>query len=438
MMESTSRGTSSAAASAMLSKRNRSGNIGRSRRLVTLGVLAGSLLGLWIAVHRVSWLGPLIADNLRKVLGVEAVAKLEDVVYGIQDRVYRLWRKDDKPVTYWTVPEVPIPVFETEAKGCKVPPFMPREVGAMHDKPAAPGDGQWVAIGDARHPDDSPRMYKTLLHPDKMRSWAALSVVAIDLRRLALHAVAGEHEPRGATKEAQGYYRRALVAPEHHAVLVAAFNGGFKAEHGHYGMRVDGVTLIPPRPMSCGVALVDDKLVIDDWARLKTQETRASWWRQTPACLVDAGNLHVGLKTDAENTHWGATVDGDTVIRRSALGMSADGRVLYVGIGDHVTAKAIAVGMQHAGSHVVAQLDVNWSFPKFLLYRPRTPGSTSLVADKLSDGFDYSVDDYIRDRSPRDFFYVTRKDDDEVAQAVCGSRADAKDDEPARDGARDG
>ena len=106
--------------------------------------------------------------------------------------------------------------------------------------------------------------------------------------------------------------------------------------------------------------------------------------------------------------HWGATLDGETVIRRSAIGMAKDGTTMFVGISNHTTARVMAEGMQHAGAVQVAQLDVNWSYPKFVLYEPKGKGG-SLIAIALAEGFEFSKDEYIRSRSMRDFFYLTRK-----------------------------
>jgi len=378
----------------------------------------------------VPWLGSFIADSLRRVIGVEAVSRLEDFAYSVQDRFNRFWRADEKPKAYWTVPgssvAKPLPTASASADAeCKVPPFRPTDVGPVHKSWSAPGDGQWVAIKDSRHPTLTPRMFKTLVHPDKYRSWAAVSIVAIDRRQVKLHMMAGRHEPKARTREARSLQRPALIPTEHHDALLAAFNGGFKAEHGYYGMKIDGVVIIKPRPLACIIAMFPgDELVIGDWERLKARVPKALWWRQTPACMVDQGKFHDGLVSE-KNTYWGATLNGDTVIRRSAIGLSKDGQVLYSGIGDHTTARAIAVAMKHVGATNVAQLDVNWSYPKFVVYEPRSAEDKELIATKLCDGFEFSEGQFIRHREARDFFYVTRKSDELVSKEQCPRDAPA-------------
>ena len=136
--------------------------------------------------------------------------------------------------------------------------------------------------------------------------------------------------------------------------------------------------------------------------------------------MVEHGVLHPGLRGE-RSTFWGATLDGETIIRRSAVGLSADRKVLYVGIGDSTSAKAIAVGMSHAGAVDVAQLDVNWSYPRFVLYRPRETGAHELVATALCPGFEFGEDEYVRERADRDFFYLTRKSKERVEAAACAA-----------------
>jgi hypothetical protein len=395
----------------------------RRRLLVAAVLLPAAVFGMWIAVHRVPWLGPLVANTLRSVIGVEAVTDLEETAYGMQDRWNRFWRDGDEPEAYWDVPErapaTPAPVTTTES-GCSIPTFAQDDVGPVHESWSAPGDGVWVPIADSQHPSDSPRMLKTLLHPDRIRSWAAVSVVAVDLRQVDLHMMAGSYEPKNSTKEAFKYERKAIIAAAQHGELLAAFNGGFRAEHGHYGMKVDGVTLVKSRRLSCFIAKYPDhRLRVGDWEALKDTADQAVWWRQTPGCMVDEGKLHPGLRSE-KNTYWGAALDGDTIIRRSALGLSPDGKVLYVGIGDFTTAKVMALGMQHAGAKYVAQLDVNWSYPKFVLYEPRDESSSELVATPLCKGFEFSEDEYVRKRADRDFFYLTRTPQPRIEAAVCG------------------
>ncbi len=375
----------------------------RLRRVLrAAGYVSGALvvvsMGLVWGVHHFPWLGPALADGLRAVIGPRAVAKLEDWAYDLDDRWQRFRRRGEAPQTYWQVPsDDPAPVSPPIADaGATTPPFRPNDVGPMALR--ATGDGKWIAVptdGD----EGRPLLYKTLLHPDASRAWAELFVVAVDLRRVKLRAIAGSVDPEASTAEGRKYARPAVVPEKDRATLVAAFNGGWKADHGHLGMKVDGVTLLPPRDTSCTVTVLDDDSVhVAPWTDLRSLEPSMRFYRQTPPCLYRGGKRHPGLAIE-DTKNWGAAVGGEAVIRRSAIGLDERGETLFVGITNHTTAPALADGMHHAGAFDVAELDVNWSFPKFLVFH-------QLEASTLFPGFVFDKDEYVRKRSPKDFFYL--------------------------------
>ncbi len=381
------------------------------RRRLGIAALSLPVLALvgWLAVHNIPGFGPLVADTLRALFGNAFVAWLEDTAYGVQDWLFTKTKGDAPPEPMWEVPaSAAAPAPPPSASSAPVePPFSLANLKPMYDNIATAGDGVWVPHVDPRKPDDRVRILKTFLHPDKNRSWSVVAVLAVDLKQVDIHAVAGRHEPESKTKEAKAYERKAVIPPEHHDILIAAFNGGYKSTHGDYGMKVDGVVLTPPRALCCVFAkMKDGSLLIRDWDTIEAKEPDMLWWRQTPICMYDLGKPHPALSMPKMG--WGASsVSGTTVIRRSAVGLNEDRSLLYVAIGDHVTGKAIAEALHHAGAHSIAQLDVNFSYPKFLSYRSE---GGKLVPVPLTDNFEYEPDQYIGPtRSQRDFFYLTRR-----------------------------
>ncbi len=390
----------------------------RRARRGCLGLLiAGPLvvLGLWIAVHRVQWLGPWLAETLRGVIGADGVTWLEETAYGLEDRWNRVWRSDEAPQARWTVPRASALATDespearakpSAAAPVSLPPFALESVGPLYKWLAAEGDGQWAPVPDPARPQASPVQLKTLIHPDKRRVWSELFVVAIDLRQIELHFIEGAVEPKTHVPEARDYERRGLIPDEHQALLVAAFNGGFRAIHGRWGLGVGPVTLIQPRKLGCTIGRrPDGSLVISHWEDL-TGTDQLQWWRQGPPCLLRGGERHGGL-WDPDAKGWGAAIGGDTVIRRSALGLNAARDVLYVAVTNFTSAQVLADGMKHLGAVDVAQLDVNWSYPKYVTF-PRGPDGRR-VATSLFKGFKVGPDDYLRVSAPRDFFYLARK-----------------------------
>jgi hypothetical protein len=250
-------------------------------------------------------------------------------------------------------------------------------------------------------------MFKTLLHPDGPRPFAAVAVVAIDLSRVELFLEPGRFVPESTEPAARGMARPGLIPDEHQGTVLAAFNGGFKTEHGRLGMHVRGTTLVRAQPWGCSVVRHrDGRVLIDTWTELPGEVADRLWWRQGPQCLVRNGQYGAGVLQE-ENRNWGTSVAGSTFIRRSAVGLDAAGKVLFVGIGDPVTAGSLARAMNHAAANTVAQLDVNWSLPKFLTFVPEKPGSERRIAEPLYPGLIFSRGEYLRDPSSRDFFYLT-------------------------------
>ncbi|HVR21369.1 MAG TPA: phosphodiester glycosidase family protein [Polyangiaceae bacterium] len=377
----------------------------RSRWLfgaVALGALI--LMATWTAVRTVPWFGPFVADGLRTLLGSERVTKLEEAVAAVEDDVKQVTNGGQGRTLSDATPAALL-VASPQAFAPRTVERRPADVTPPYTKVSTREDGVWLPV--STRAGGAPSLYRTMLHPDTTRAYAELFVFALDLSKLEVRAVAGSVEPksdRAGTKSG-----RPGVVPEiDRPKLVAAFNGGFKAEHGQFGMMVDGRELLAPKQHSCTLASTrDGALRIGTWTELESTRGELAWWRQTPGCMFENGVLHPGLRSP-DTKNWGATLDGNTVIRRSAVGLSSDGKTLFVGISNSTTARAMAFGMNHAGAVTVAQLDVNFSFPRFLLYQPdaETGELSALGAVK---GLLYEADEYLERASTRDFFYVTAR-----------------------------
>ena len=387
------------------------------------GAIAGltaavGLGGVWSAIHAFPGFGPACADAARALVGPGPVAQAEDFVYGVEDRIKGLVYSDAPPKTFWDPPAGPpddpppaqLPIASMEPVA---PTFLPAPFEPPVSAVAAPTDGQWIAVADPGAPRDPARMYKTTVHPDGRRRYAAVAVIAIDLERVDLRLVAGTLEP--ASAEVPPSARPGVVPAARCGDLMAAFNGGFKVMHGHYGMMLDGRTFLPPRETSCTVALYDDGSIrIRTWSALAEGQggtegaARMTGYRQTPPCLVEEGRISDPLV--AGETHgWGAAVGGETAIRRSAVGLDATGRRLLYAIGESVTAGTLARAMKAAGAEDAAQLDVNAAYPRFVFYGHARPGELPMATGALIPDIAFARHEYVGRPEGRDFFYLTRK-----------------------------
>jgi hypothetical protein len=430
-----------------------------NRREPMLAIGAVALLGalgagaVW-AVHDLPQAGPFIANSLRKVVGIQGVANLEQVVASAEDVVMRLRDQPSRSLSEMSPSivggDVPLavaaplapgsleaniqrPPAPLDADGVPSPPaaaeaslsvasvFTPAPVLPPYPEVAAPGDGVWVPVPDPERPEAPALMYKTLLHPDPERRYAELFIVSMPTALIKLTSVPGSEEPASENPASAGIPGRGLIPKNQREELLAAFNGGFRVEHGHHGMMLNGVTIVPPRPDMCSVfGYEDGSLQIGTHSRLAAQHEKPVWYRQTPRCMVERGALHPGL-SDPNARGWGTTLEGETVIRRSAIALSQDEKTLLVGVTNFTTARALALGMRAAGGYDVAQLDVNRSFPKFLLF-PRDENGVRHGATLFS-GFLYQPAEMIDDPNPRDFFFVTRRPRDERTEAAPAAAA---------------
>src|SRR5260221_5389865 len=103
-------------------------------------------------------------------------------------------------------------------------------------------------MNDGRRRGEQAYMMKTLLHPAGGRSWVEVFVVAVDLRRVRLYAVAGTREPAADSPEGEKYERSALIPSQHDEELLGAFNGGFMTQHGGVGLENDRGNPVQPKP----------------------------------------------------------------------------------------------------------------------------------------------------------------------------------------------
>jgi hypothetical protein len=297
------------------------------------------------------------------------------------------------------------PKVETPSKPDDPPAgaFPPPAFAPPFPRTASEGDGTWTPFVPAGA-GEAALLYKTTVHPDAVKPQIYVVVVAIDLARVGIHLVAGTHEPL--SEEVPPQHRPGLIPPADLQKLIAVTNGGFMTRHGNWGMVIRGETFQPPQPEGCSVALLDGRVEIRTHAALTHKPSEMRALRQTPPCLVERGKVNPFLLGAEKPRAWGMSETGGIDIRRSALGVSPDGRTLFYGLGEWVTPRQMAETMRVAGALDVAELDVNWSYTRFLLYGP---GPTPEVTETLIPKTKHAPGQYVRKPAERDFFYLVRR-----------------------------
>jgi hypothetical protein len=287
------------------------------------------------------------------------------------------------------------------------PPVPPPKFAPPFEKTAQASDGAWEPLVEG--PKGEPALlYRSTVHPHPIKPQVYAAIVAIDLTRTDVRLVAGTDEPE--TKTVPESKRTGLVPPDALDDLLVVFNGGFMAKHGKYGMMLDGEEFLTPREDACAVARrKDGSFWIAPWTEMKGKNDELTFYRQTPACLIDQGNLHPDLDSDYKMRKWGGQNNGQKDTRRSAIGLDASGKILFYGLGEWVFAKDLAVAMKAAGAVSAAELDINWSYTRFLLMGRPSAGEPVQVLSTLVPKIEHSKRGYVEKAATRDFFYVTKK-----------------------------
>lgn len=399
--------------------------------MLATGIMVAGIVGfggLVLVVSANPAAGAHGSDILRALMGDQATAAIEGALFQVQDAIqqveYGLGLA--KPATPWQVPS-----RTAAASTAKPPDHKPSEATGGKSSPLAlvpnsssqtssmfpvrkawqpaplsplggrPGEGLWAPYLQ----DSSGRTvaYRAFLVPDANRPYAIVAVVAFDLSHTRLHFVLGYKEPYSP----DGPKRSGAMpaADKQPGVLLAMFNGGFKANNGHYGAMADGIQALPPIPGLGTVAIYNDGEVrIGAWGHDLQPSPNMVAWRQNGPLVIQDGRINPMIYND-NAVDWGYTFKGVVPTWRSGIGISPDRGTLYYFAGPSLSVEALANCMQDAGVSQAIQLDINnyWVFFAAIHWTNGKP-----IPDPLFPQMDQNTDRYLYPYE-RDFFYVTAK-----------------------------
>jgi hypothetical protein len=368
--------------------------------------------------------GAAMADWLRGIIGPEAVAEIESVSFRIQDifNQTRYQVSGGQAQISWADPAGTAPAVKPVKPNTSQTintslPARPLNIPANDTKPLdrsgidvviAPSEvDNWQAFGPAV--GNTPIMARAGVKPDPARPYAQAMLVRIDLSQVQLHLVAGTVEPV-AEKGTPAFVRPGDIPQSDRASLLAAFNGGFKAIHGGYGMMANGVTILPPLANMATIAMYNDSHIsIGAWGRDITSTPDLIAYRQNCPLLIDAGQINPHVN-DESRKEWGYTVKNLDTTWRSGVGISQDGRFLIYAVGNSVTVESLAQALQQAGAYYAMQLDINGFYTRFVTYTPADNAKSAypVVASKLLNQMSGDPAQFLHPYD-RDFFYITAR-----------------------------
>jgi hypothetical protein len=187
--------------------------------------------------------------------------------------------------------------------------------------------------------------------------------------------------------------------------LVAAFNGGFKFSTGAGGFMSYGRVGVPVRDgLGSIVTYTDGRTDIGSWhMEVPAPAAKVVSVRQNLTLLIDHGHAAPSL---ACVSCWGATLGGVSDPARSALGITAEGHLLWAG-GEHLTPAQLADAL--LGAHVIraVELDINPEWVAGYLYGHR--GGVGPLAPRPVAPAQSGVPGFFLAPYGRDFFTVVAR-----------------------------
>jgi hypothetical protein len=259
-----------------------------------------------------------------------------------------------------------------------------------------PDEGVWKPTG--RTVQGLPGVYTTFMRPDPVHTSLVTGVAWMDTKLLRTVFVPGLQEPGGGPNP-----WGAQIPEDQRGGVVAAFNSGFKMSGSRGGYYTDGEMVHPLRDGAASlVILADGTASVGMWGRDFQMTPDIKTVRQNLDLMVDGGQPVHGLESDS-NDKWGATLGNKVYVWRSAVGVDANGGLVYVG-GSGLNAKTLGDVLARVGAVRAMELDINSEWVTYYLYDQVDPVNPNGVEGrKLLPDMQRGEDRYLQP-GERDFF----------------------------------
>jgi len=175
------------------------------------------------------------------------------------------------------------------------------------------------------------------------------------------------------------------ITPREIHLVVAAFNGGFKLTYANVGFVSSGQAAAPlKRGLASIVTYTDGTTAIGAWGNgVPTARKTVFSVLQNQFLLIDRG-VAASTVSSCVIACWGATIRGLTVVARSALGITADGQLVWAG-GENLSPATLAAALISAGAVRAVELDINpdWVAGYLYVHHATGPVASPVIPGQL-------------------------------------------------------
>ncbi len=274
-----------------------------------------------------------------------------------------------------------------------IAPHLPKPPNVQVPEGVTPvaNEGVWLPVGPMV--GGAQAMYTTQVRPDSIHTSILDGLTWMDPKLLKFELFPGTEEPGGK------WAKPSQVPMEQRLYLAAAFNAGFRMQDARGGFYLDGQTKGTLRDGAASLVLYSDgRATVGVWGRDVTLTPDVVGVRQNLDLIIDNGGgppnpsgpitaaqpgAPVPGLSDNSDGAWGATFGNKILAWRSAIGVTADGALIY-GYGDGLGALSLAQLMLRAGCVRAMELDINTVWTTFNFYAStRFLDPTSVQGTKL-------------------------------------------------------
>jgi hypothetical protein len=251
----------------------------------------------------------------------------------------------------------------------------PPRLKSLAGKPL-PGEGVWRVLGTVH---GEPAIYGTYLRASSVYSSYVAGIASMNPSLLRFELRPGTEDP------GPGRWKAAPdISPGTRRGLEATFNSGFKVAQSGGGFYLNGATSgTLTKGAATEVYYRDGSLAIGVWGVTLHMTPQVVGVRQNLHPIVANSRVPSSVNHNVE-TQWGATLGGGYYVWRSGIGVTKDGRIVFV-YGPALNVRELAELLQRAGAMTAMQLDINPDWMSYMYYRPKNHPGDPVPVNLLPD-----------------------------------------------------
>jgi hypothetical protein len=271
-------------------------------------------------------------------------------------------------------------------------PDIPAPLSSLAGRPLG-GEGQWRVLETVK---GQPAIFGTFLRQSATYSSYVSGIVSMDQRLVRVYLHPGAEDPgpgnwgQGAQPDIPPGSRSGLLATFNSGFKLDASRGGFYLNGSYHGALVNGAASI--------VYYKNGSAKIGAWGRDLRMTSQVAGVRQNLKLIVDHGQVPASVDSNVESS-WGFTLGGGYYVWRSGIGITRDGRIIFV-YGPALNVRQLATLLQHAGAVEGMQLDINPYWTSYEYYqahgKPASPTPVNLLPNQQGPANRY-LSTYSRD-----------------------------------------